>query len=443
MPKGVGTMKFPAGVTQILHTLVQNGYEAYPVGGCVRDLLLGKIPGDWDITTSALPDDVLTLFPGSLPTGLQHGTVTVKSHGMSCEVTTFRADGDYTDHRHPDAVRFTTSLREDLARRDFTVNAMAMDSRGKLFDFFGGQDDLQRGILRCVGDPDRRFSEDALRIMRALRFASALGFSIHPDTAESLRAHRAELSQIAIERITVEMTKLLCGKNAAAVLLQYPDVIGVFLPEILPCVGLDQHNPHHCYDVWGHTAHSVAAIAPDPVLRWAMLLHDLGKGSTFTLDEQGVGHFYGHGKASVILADAITTRLRFSKERKARVLELVDWHDRDIPRTEKSIRRCLYHLGEDGVRQLISVKRADNAAQHPDYQGRAIEMDKAERILQDILDADACFSLRQLAVNGDDLLSLGLHGKAVGETLHLLLEQVMDGKLPNEKTALLRAVSTR
>ncbi len=434
-------MTFPAGVTSILQTLAQNGQEAYIVGGCVRDLLPGKTPVDWDITTSARPEEVLTLFPHSIPTGLQHGTVTVKIDGESYEVTTFRADGDYADHRHPDTVRFTDSLREDLARRDFTVNAMAMDLQGRLYDFYGGQQDLHDGMLRCVGDPDRRFDEDALRMMRALRFSSTLGFSIDAETARSLREHRQELSQIAVERLYVEMTKLLCGKNAAEVLLQYPDVISVFLPEILPCVGLEQHNPHHCYDVWGHTVHSVAAIAPDPVLRWTMLLHDLGKGSTFTMDEQGVGHFYGHGKASVILAEAITTRLHFSRERKKRVIELVDWHDRDVPRAEKSIRRCLYHLGEEGVRQLIAVKRADNAAQHPDYQGRSMEMDKAERILQAILDADACFSLRQLAINGGDLLALGLRGKAVGEALQYLLEQVMDGKLPNEKAALLHKIS--
>lgn len=436
-------MVFPTGVTEILHTLAKSGYEAYLVGGCVRDLLMGKVPGDWDITTSARPEEVLTLFPGAIPTGLQHGTVTVRSDSECFEVTTFRADGNYADHRHPDAVRFTGSLREDLARRDFTVNAMAMDLQGRLYDFYGGQDDLYAGILRCVGEPDRRLCEDALRIMRALRFAATLGFAIDAETAKSLRSHRQELSQIAVERIAAEMTKLLCGKNAAAVLLQYPDVIGVFLPEILPCVGLDQHNPHHCYDVWGHTAHSVAAIAPEPILRWAMLLHDLGKGRTFSMDEQGVGHFYGHGKASVALAEAITTRLRFSAEMKARVIELVDWHDRDVPRTEKSIRRCLYHLGEDGVRRLIAVKRADNAAQHPDYQGRSAEMDKAERILQEILDTDACFSLRQLAVNGDDLLALGLQGKAVGDALNFLLEQVMDGKVPNEKEALLQKITKR
>ena len=434
-------MVFPVGVNEILHTLEQNGHEAYPVGGCVRDLLMGKTPGDWDITTSARPEEVLTLFPHSIPTGLQHGTVTVKSHGENFEVTTFRADGSYADHRHPDAVRFTNTLQEDLQRRDFTVNAMAMDLRGKLYDFYGGQDDLRRGILRCVGDPGCRFGEDALRIMRALRFAATLGFAIDAETAESLRKHQQELSQIAVERICVEMTKLLCGKNVAEVLLKYPEVIGVFLPEILPCVGLEQHNPHHCYDVWGHTAHSVAAIVPEPILRWTMLLHDLGKGSTFTMDEQGVGHFYGHGKASVALAEGITDQLRFSREMKKRIIELVDWHDRDVPRTEKSIRRCLYHLGEEGVRQLIAVKRADNAAQHPDYQGRSAEMDKAERILQDILDADACFSLRQLAVNGDDLLALGLQGKAVGEALSFLLEQVMDGKVSNEKDALLYEIA--
>lgn len=436
-------MTVPNSVKQVLQSLEKNGHEAYLVGGCVRDLLMGTVPGDWDMTTSAHPEEVLALFPDAIPTGLQHGTVTVKIQGEHHEVTTFRTDGGYADHRHPDAVVFTRSLQEDLARRDFTVNAMAMDLRGKLYDFYGGRSDLHRGVLRCVGDPDRRFSEDALRLMRALRFAATLGFTIDAETEQSLRQHRQELSEIAAERLYVELTKLLCGQNVAEILLAYPEVIGVILPEILPCVGLDQRNPHHCYDVWGHTAYSVSAIAPEPVLRWAMLLHDLGKGSTFSLDEQGVGHFYGHGKVSVALAKEVTERLRFSRVMQHRVLELVDWHDRDVPRTEKSIRRCLYHLGEQGVRQLIAVKRADNAAQHPDYQGRSVEMDKAEQILQEILAVDACFSLKQLAINGNDLLTLGLQGKAVGDTLQFLLEQVMDGKLPNEKDALLQEIKKR
>ena len=431
-------MTYPAAVIDILTTLESAGYQAYIVGGCVRDLLMGKSPQDWDITTSSLPHQTMALFD-AIPTGLPHGTVTIRLQGESYEVTTFRTDGEYADHRHPDAVRFTEDLREDLARRDFTINAMAMDLRGTLINPFDGQSDLQAGVLRCVGDPDQRFSEDALRIMRGLRFAATLGFSIHRDTARSLRAHRAELSSIAAERLYAEMTKLLCGRDVTEVLLQYSDVIGVFLPEILPCVGLEQHNPHHCYDVWGHIAHSVAAIAPDPVLRWSMLLHDLGKGSTFTMDAQGVGHFYGHGKVSVTLAENITARLRFSSAMRQRVVQLVDWHDRDVHRTEKSIRCCLYHLGEDGVRQLIAVKRADNAAQHPDYRSRSVEMDKAEQILQTILDANDCFSLKQLAVNGNDMLALGLQGKQIGETLTYLLNQVLDDRLSNDRDTLLQA----
>ena len=268
----------PQEVQAVLRTLEQAGHEAYVVGGCVRDMQMGLPPHDWDVTTSALPQETMALFPHfAIPTGLQHGTVTVRTGGVSCEVTTFRTDGDYPDHRHPAAVSFTRSLREDLARRDLTVNAMAMDLRGRICDPFGGQEDLSRRVLRCVGDPLRRLDEDALRIMRALRFAAVLGFAIEPDTSAALHRRAPLLADIAAERILVEMNKLLTGEYMASVLLAYPDVLGVFLPELLPCVGFDQRNVHHCYDVWTHSVYAASAIAPDAVLRWAMLLHDIGK----------------------------------------------------------------------------------------------------------------------------------------------------------------------
>ena len=428
----------PQPVKEVLFRLNNVGYAAYAVGGCVRDLLLGREPDDWDVTTSARPEQVMSLFAGHcIPSGLQHGTVTVRQSGQSYEVTTFRTDGIYSDHRHPDSVRFSDTLEEDLKRRDFTVGAMAMDSGERIIDLFGGREDLLAGRIRCVGSPDRRFGEDALRIMRALRFASVLGFSIEEETAAAARRCASMLRSIAVERLRVEMTKLLCGRDAARVLLDYPDVIAVFLPEILPAVGFDQKNVHHIYDVWGHTAHAVSAATEDHIVRWTMLFHDLGKPNCFTVDEGGVGHFYGHGKESLVIAQAAMSRMRFSNEERDAVVKLVDWHDRVIPVTAKGIRRCLNALGTEGTRRLIAVKRADNLAQSPAYRGRQQELDRAEEILEELLARDACFSLKQLAVKGGDMMALGLRGPAIGDMLQRLLEKVLEESLPNEREPLL------
>ena len=428
----------PREVCAVLQTLERAGPEAYIVGGCVRDILMGKPPHDWDVTTSALPEETMALFDHfAIPTGLRHGTVTVRSGETACEVTTFRTDGDYPDHRHPAAVTFTRSLREDLQRRDLTVNAMAMDVHGTLHDPFGGQADIRRRVLRCVGEPERRFREDALRILRTLRFSATLGFAINADTHRSLRERRDDLRYVAAERVREELTKLLCGADVLRVLLEDPQVLGVVLPEILPCVGFDQHNRHHCYDVWGHTAHAVAAAPSDPVLRWAMLLHDLGKPSCFTLDEQGVGHFHGHHRPSAEMAETVCRRLRFDRAAAQQICMLVRYHDRPIPLTERAIRRAMNQLGVEGLRQLCAVKRADNLAQHPDYRGRQREINEGEAIMDELLRKDACFSLKQLAVNGWDMAALGLEGPAIGQMLQTLLEAVMDGAADNDRDTLL------
>jgi len=428
----------PQEVRALLARLESAGYQGWAVGGCVRDTLRGAVPSDWDVTTDARPERVMALFgERAIPTGLKHGTVTVCAGETHVEVTTFRRDGTYSDHRRPDAVQFSSSLEEDLARRDLTVNAMAMDLRGHICDPFGGQEDLSRRVLRCVGDPLRRLDEDALRIMRTLRFAAVLGFTIEPDTSAALHRRAPLLADIAAERILVEMNKLLTGEYMASVLLAYPDVLGVFLPELLPCVGFDQRNVHHCYDVWSHSVYAASAIAPDAVLRWAMLLHDIGKPDCFTVDEHGTGHFYGHPARSAELAEAICRRLRMDKKSAQRIVTLVRWHDRDIPRTEKAVARAARQLGEDTLRQLLAVKRADNRAQSPLCRGRAADIDRAEAILDDLLARQSCFSLRELAVRGNDLTALGLRGPAVGEALQKLLDAVMDGSVPNERPALL------
>ena len=430
---------FPAAVDKVLARLEAAGYEAYAVGGSVRDLLRGKAPDDWDMTTSARPQEVMALFEGhAIPTGLQHGTVTVRQDGQSFEITTFRADGDYTDSRHPDAVTFSDSLQEDLCRRDFTVNAMAMDRRGALTDPFGGREDLQKGIIRCVGEADRRFGEDALRIMRGLRFASVLGFSIEKDTARSIRDNRERLKNIAIERILVEMDKLLCGEGAGEILLGYPEVFGVFLPEIMPCVGFDQRSKYHCYTVWEHIVHAVEAAPRDNVLRWAMLLHDIGKPACFTVDEQGQGHFYGHDGISADMAADICRRLRMDKQRAMRIELLVRRHGPDLPASKKSMLRLLNAIGEEALRQLCEVKRSDNMAQDRVFHDRQKDIDESEQLLSQVLREKPCFTLQQLAVDGRDMMALGLQGREIGAMLQTLLQTVLDGELPNERDALLR-----
>lgn len=434
----------PQGVKKIMRVLQAAGHQAYLVGGCVRDMLRGAPPQDWDMTTSARPEQVQQLFgENAIPTGLQHGTVTVRQDGICCEVTTFRCDGPYADGRHPVQVTFSDSLEEDLARRDLTINAMAMDAAGGVVDLFGGREDLRQGVIRCVGQPQKRFDEDALRILRAMRFASQLNFSIEERTDAAIRTCGEHLAHIAPERIREEMEKLLLGPGASEILMAYPLVLGVFLPEATACVGFEQKNPHHLYDVWEHTARAVGAAPQDAVIRWAMLLHDLGKPDAFTVDEAGTGHFYGHAEISAQMVGEITARLRFDKKTAARVETLVAQHGREIASTEKAVGRALRMLGEEALRQLLAVKRADAAACHPDYARRTEHIDAVEAVLENLLAKNACFTLRDLAVNGYDLQSMGLQGREIGILLEELLEQVIDGQLPNQREELLQWAGSR
>ena len=431
----------PEYVINLLETMEMAGHEAWCVGGCVRDILLGRIPGDWDVTTSALPEETMAVFGEcALPTGLQHGTVSVRTPGGTVEVTTYRVDGSYSDHRRPDSVTFTPSLEEDLRRRDFTVNAMAMDRRGNLRDPFGGRADLEKNCLRCVGEADRRFNEDALRILRGLRFASVLGFTIETETAAAIHRNRELLANIAAERIQVELFKLLEGDNCVLILREFVDVLGVFWPELLPMVGMDQKNYHHCYDVWEHTLHAVEAVEGKALLRCVALLHDVGKTKTMTLDAEGVGHFYGHPAKSEELADGMLRRLKCSNTFRERALRLIAWHDREVWPTDRSISRALRVLGEEDLRNLLAIKHADNLGQAAEFWDYQQEIDAVEAALEELLQREPCFSLKQLAVNGRDMMTLGLQGAAIGQALESLLEAVLEGELPNEKTVLLQAV---
>ena len=440
---------FPEYALQAIARLNAAGFEAFLVGGCVRDAVMGRRPNDYDLTTSALPDQIEAVFAGErlIETGLKHGTVTVLLDGHPIEITTYRLDGGYSDHRHPDGVTFTQLLRDDLARRDFTVNAMAWSPETGLADPFGGQEDLARRVIRCVGDAERRFDEDALRILRALRFAAQLDFVVAPATAAAAVALRRSLELVSRERIAAELTKLLCGPAARRVLTEFWSVLAVCLPELAPMEGLDQRSPYHCYDVLEHSTAAVEAAPPDRITRWAALLHDAGKPACFTQDESGRGHFYGHAKVSAQIARDLLTRLRFDKDTVRRVSQLVELHDYPIDPPEgspdRAVRRLIGRLGPEDFFRLLDIKRADALAHAPAYRGRTAACDRLETLARELLAAEACFSLKDLAVNGRDLQALGIPpGPELGRILETLLDAVLSDRLPNQREALLEAART-
>lgn len=431
----------PAHITTLLSGLHEAGFSACAVGGCVRDSLLGKTPHDWDVATAARPEQVKTLFSGfrALDTGLRHGTVTLLTDGGPVEVTTYRVESGYSDHRRPDGVLFTDDQQADLARRDFTVNAMAFDGE-KLIDPFGGQDDLRMRRIRAVGDPQARFAEDGLRILRALRFSAQLGFTVEARTGAALLQRCGLLKEISAERVRTELWTLLSG-DCVPVLRSFAPVFAVILPELAPTFGFDQRNRHHVYGVWEHTLHALEAAPPDQLLRLALLLHDCGKPSCFSVGKDAQGHFYGHADKSAVLADAALRRLRFDNGTRERIVRLIALHDHDLPPTEKGIRRWLTRLPPEDLRLLIALKRADNAGQNPKY-SRAAEWDEAERILGEVLARNECHSLAQLAVRGEDLLALGYRGQEVGQKLNELLETVIAGA-KNDRESLLKHVKRK
>lgn len=438
-------ISLPQTVREVLDRLNAAGQEAYVVGGCVRDRLLGREPADWDIATSALPDETRRIFADRsvIDTGIRHGTVSVLLDGQPLEITTYRIESAYSDHRHPDTVSFTRSLREDLRRRDFTINAMAYHPIDGLQDFFGGQADLKARIVRCVGDPRQRFEEDALRIVRALRFASVLGCSIDGATKTALLEQAPSLSQIAVERVAHELQRLLCGDHVLPILMDYAAVLTVILPELGPMIGHPQPNPYHRYTVYEHTARTVQAIPPSPARRWTMLLHDSGKPSCYSVDEQGIGHFYGHPAVSVQIARTVLNRLKMDTATIDQVLTLVQFHDHAISDSAPSIRRWLHRVGPDRLMDLLEVKRADICGQNPDLLGRLREIDALSDHVRRLIEQNTCYSLRDLAVNGRDLMDLGVSpGPMLGQLLEDLLEAVIEEACPNEKAALLELASS-
>ena len=438
-------IKLPTEVEYIIDTLGEKGFEAYAVGGCVRDSILGKQPHDWDVCTSALSAQVISCFAGQrvIETGLQHGTVTLMLNEKPFEVTTFRVDGEYTDNRRPDEVEFVRELKSDLARRDFTCNAMAYNLQTGLVDYYGGQRDLAAGIIKCVGDANKRFQEDALRIMRALRFAAVLGFSIDDDTAKAMHNNRALLGNIAAERIAAELNKLIMGDNLVELLSAHFPVLAEIIPELGPTVGFEQNNPYHCYDVLTHTLASVDAAPKDLQVRLTMLFHDIGKPKNYSQSEDGIGHFYGHAELSSLLAHEILLRLKYDNDMIRAVMQLVLYHDAEIAPRRKHIKRWLNKIGEVSFRQLLEVKRADAMAQSEKYQqGKLGALDAVLPILDEIIAERQCFSLKDLAVNGRDLIAAGVpQGTAIGAILNRLLEMVVDEEAENDRAVLLEAAS--
>lgn len=432
----------PPWAAKAIELLEQAGYEAWFVGGCVRDSLLGLSPKDWDVTTSATPEEMKGCFPGYpvLETGLKHGTLTVLFDRQSVEITTYRADGSYLDHRHPQDVTFSRSLEDDLSRRDFTVNAMAYHPKRGLRDAFGGQADLKSRTLRCVGEPERRFREDALRILRCLRFASVLDFSIDPTTAEALQKEQNLLENVSRERIREELTKLLCGQRAAEILRAYSPVLFFVLPELLPMKDCTQEHPYHCWGLWEHTLHALAAVPPDPILRWAALLHDSGKPEVKSFGPDGTAHFYGHAEKSGKIAERVLDGLRFSKDETEKILTLVRLHGEQFPMPEIRVKRLLGKFGPEGFQALLSLIRADWEGQAPEkLEERLPALEAAKALAQRVLEQQDCLTLRDLAVNGNDLLALGFSsGRPLGEALNKLLEEVLENRLSNEREALLR-----
>ena len=431
----------PRAVRNVMDRLEAAGYEAWLVGGCVRDGLLGRAPQDWDVTTNARPEDIHRAMGGleTLDIGAKHGTVTVLSEGTPVEVTTYRADGLYTDHRRPETVAFSDSLEEDLARRDFTVNAMAWHPARGLMDPFGGQGDLEARLLRCVGEPARRFQEDALRILRGLRFAAVLGFALERETDRALREQRELLRVLSPERVREELTKLLCGANAAQVLREHPEVVFTALPELAPMEHCAQETRYHCWNVWEHCLHAMEAVEPSPLLRWAALLHDCGKPAVKVFDEEGVAHFRGHDKESARIADELLRRLRFSNGEREEIVPLVGRHGPPLDPPEKRVRRLLSRLGEETFFRLMAVKKADALAHAPDWrQERVGFAEKAEAMAREILARQEPLRVKDLAIGGEDLLTLGApRGPVIGQVLNALLDRVLEGTLENERQALL------
>lgn len=432
-------IKLPQEVTEILSLLQNEGHKAYCVGGAVRDSIMGLNPGDWDITTSALPHQTKEIFKNykTIETGLKHGTLTVIINHTPFEITTYRIDGEYDDNRHPINVEFTDRLADDLARRDFTVNALAYNPQEGLVDLYGGQEHIYNSIIKTVGDAEKRFNEDGLRIMRALRFSAVLGFEIDKETSLAIHKQKELLRNISAERLAAELVKLVCGKNAFNVLMEYPDVLSVFIPEISPAINFTQHGRKHAYNVWEHICHTVDTIPAEKTLRLTMLLHDLGKVPTHKLNEKGESTFKNHAAVGGEMAKEILTRLRFDKKTINKVSFLVGCHDFEPPESKLLLKKHLKNKTPEDIRTLLTIKKSDRGALSESYRDISKETAQTLEWLQDILENNECCNIKQLAITGDDLIKSGFKGEEIGLALEKALDGVIEEKVENKKSDLL------
>lgn len=435
--------KIPEDVMTILNRMHQSGHEAYIVGGCVRDMLLGKTPKDWDITTSATPEQTKFLFHKTIDTGIEHGTVTVMFHGEGYEITTYRIEGKYEDHRRPLDVEFTRNISEDLLRRDFTINAMAYNEEEGIVDLYKGQEDLKKGVIRCVGNAEERFNEDALRILRGIRFAARFGFELEDATYQAMIKHKALIQYISEERIQVELTKTLISKEPRKMEeLVNTGLIHYIIPEFEAIVGLTQENHYHYLTVDQHTYEGLKFVAPDPILRWTFYLHDIGKALTKTVDEKGIAHFYGHPEKSSIQAKVILKRLKFDNKTIKDVGHLVKEHDYVIEATPKGLRRGMRRIGVEYFEAWLQIKYADIMAKHPDKRDESLlKLEKLRCVYQEVLASNACLRIKDLAIGGNDLIEVGINpGKQIGEILNKILDKVVEQPELNTEENLLNFI---
>lgn len=434
----------PNNVLNIISTLESKGFQCYVVGGCVRDMLMNITPKDYDLTTNAKPEDILKVFSHykTFDAGIKHGTVSVVMDNEVYEITTYRIDGDYLDNRHPSNVQFTSSLKEDLSRRDFTVNAMAYNPSTGLVDYFNGKKDVEYRAIRCVGDPEQRFSEDALRILRAIRFASIYNFTIECNTLNAIINKKKLLSNISMERVSFELSKILVGSSCDYVLRRFKDVFAVIIPEITTMFNFEQNNPNHNKTLWKHTVCAVKNIDADPLLRMIMLLHDIGKPISEKQDSLGVSHYSGHEKISSAVSSVILKRLKYPNSFVDTAVYLISIHDINIKADKVIIKKLLKTMGEENFRLIIKIKRADILAQSSYKREEKLDnLQKTEDLFKEIVSNNECYSLSDLDVNGSDLIHIGItQGKEIGETLNYLLNLVISDKCPNIKEELLKRI---
>ena len=438
--------KLSAGAIRAISLLEGAGYEAYAVGGSIRDAIMGNPVQDFDITTSATPDEMKLVFKNerTIETGIKHGTITLVHRGENVEITTYRVDGEYADNRHPTSVQFTRALEGDLERRDFTMNAIAYNpNNDKIVDLFGGKNDISNKIIRAIGNPKQRFTEDALRILRAIRFSSSLGFEIEKNTRAAMLECAPLLANISKERIATELNKFLCGKNVKNAILENYEILGYILPEISKMHGFDQRNSWHIYDILEHTAVAVENVKNEPHVRLMAFLHDIGKVHTFTVDEKGIGHFYGHNKISAERAREFFNTYKYDNFTKERVCAVIAVHDTHIEADKTYIKKRMNRMGTDAFLELLELQRADNLAQNPEKVNMS-HFDIVLNMTNEILSEGECFSLKHLAINGSDLILAGFKaGKTIGEILDFLLSEVIEGRAENDKNTLLEIAKSK